>query len=86
MYSTNNTTNNCVTTNSTTTLRKCELCEDYISSKWYNFTATHLPFSKASYLTDDDWHFFCDKHKKEYDIKLKMKLRKDKIQNININI
>ena len=81
MYSTNNTTNNCVITTSTTTQRRCELCDNYNSS-WYNFAEKSVPMflypSKGN-----DWHIFCDRHKRQYEIKLNMKLRKEKLEKIN---
>ena len=87
MYSTLNTTNNCVTTNSTTRVDYCEVCNAH-GNYYYNIDGDILNLS--NYIKDSDaltrytsCHVLCDKHKKEYDVKLIMKLRKSKLEKIN---
>ena len=76
MYSTLNTTNNYFpnppfTTNSTTVVFKCELCDDYSNFYDYGTPDKH------------DYHSFCGKHKTEHDIRVMKKLRKSKLEKIN---
>ena len=87
MYNTLKTTNNCVTTNSTTRVDYCELCSNH--GNYYDNIDCEI-LNLSNYIKDSDdmirfsnWHILCDKHKKEYDIKFNMKLRKDKLEKIN---
>ena len=86
MYSTVQTTSNCVTTNSTTRVFDyCEVCEQdgpnvYHGIFHYGLDSTIISLKCSVH---SNWYCLCDKHKTEYDIKLKMKLRKSKLEKIN---
>ena len=65
-------------TTCTTRVSDCEICHEY--GEFYNNLDTDcFPLIKDG----NSWHVLCDKHKKEYDIKFKMKLRKEKLKKIN---
>jgi hypothetical protein len=85
MYSTLNTTNNCVTTNSTTRVDdNCEVCEQYGPTIYHGnfYDSIDEEILNLSNYTGS-WRCLCDKHKKEYDVKFNMKLRKSKLEKIN---
>jgi len=65
-----------VTTYSTTIVG-CEMCNEH--GNWY----TDLDADCLSVQYDTIWHVLCDNHKKEYDVKVIMKLRKEKLKKIN---
>ena len=68
------------TTNSTTRVLYCELCTESNHGNYYN----GLDVNVLPLINDNNsWHVLCDKHKKEYDIKLNLKIRKDKLEKIN---
>lgn len=57
------------TTSCTTRVERCEVCDAW-HANWYGFN------------DNDEYHIFCDQHKKEYDTKIIMKLRKEKLNKI----
>jgi hypothetical protein len=66
------------TTHHTTRVPYCEICNKY--GNYYDNLNTNC----YSLIKDgNSWHILCDKHKKEYDVKYNMKLRKEKLEKIN---
>jgi hypothetical protein len=71
-----------VTTHHTTRVSYCEICNEY--GNFYNnldYNILHLMCS-----VHNNFGNLCDKHKREYDVKLNIKLRKDKLNRINDSI
>lgn len=67
------------TTHHTTRVSYCEICNEH--GNFYNnldITILHLMGSVYNNLGN-----LCDKHKREYDVKYNVKLRKEKLNRIN---
>ena len=68
-----------ISTTYTTRLPCCEICGDCFADYYNNLDPTIL-----SLIGDNNtWHVLCAKHKNEYDIKLNVRLRKEKLNRIN---
>lgn len=69
----------------TTTSIHCQICNDY-DANWYNIDLSNISdynilktYGPIISYDGHMWYSLCDKHKKEYD----MKLRKEKLKKIN---